>query len=117
MEGTFTERETKDEARRLQIAIRCAKAAFLLSSLKSSVNRVFEAATKDESEDKEKMRIEIENLRVELVKERVKMKKVKLCGMMELVLQIILVMLITGFFMKIALDFFLFDDESPFCNY
>ena len=48
MEGT--EGETKDGARKLQIAIRCAKAAFLLSSLKSSVNRVFEAANNDESE-------------------------------------------------------------------
>lgn len=38
MEGT--EGEFQDEARKLQIAIRCAKAAFLLSSLKSSVNRV-----------------------------------------------------------------------------
>lgn len=58
------------------------------------------------------MRREIENLKVELVKERLKMKKVKLCGLMELVLQIILVMLITGFFMKIAFDFFLIDDGS-----
>lgn len=38
MEGT--EGEFQDGAQKLQIAIRCAKAAFLLSSLKSSVNRV-----------------------------------------------------------------------------
>lgn len=50
MEGT--ERESKDEARKLQIAIRCAKSAFLLSSLKSSVNRVLKAAIDDESEVK-----------------------------------------------------------------
>ncbi|XWS15004.1 hypothetical protein CRYUN_Cryun35bG0057300 [Craigia yunnanensis] len=115
MEGT--EGETKDGARKLQIAIRCAKAAFLLSSLKSSVNRVFEAANNDESEEKEKMRREIENLRVELVKERQKIKKVKFCGLMELILQVILVMLISSFFMKLALDIFHYDDESPFCNY
>lgn len=61
------------------------------------------------------MRREIESLRVELVKERLKMKKIKFCGMVDLILQVILVMLISGFFMKLALDFFIFDDESFFC--
>ncbi|XP_021285191.1 uncharacterized protein LOC110417261 [Herrania umbratica] len=112
MEGI--EEKTRDEARKVQIAIRCAKAALLLSSLKSSVTRVFEAANNDEDEEKEKMRREIENLRVELVKERLKIKKIKLCGVMELILQLILVMLISSFFMKLAFDFFLFADESSF---
>ncbi|XVE55495.1 hypothetical protein DITRI_Ditri03aG0163200 [Diplodiscus trichospermus] len=115
MEGTGG--ETKDGAPKLQLAIRCVKAAFLLSSLKSSVNSVFESANIEEIEEKEKMWREIENLRVELVKERLKIKKIKLCGLMELILQVILVMLISSFFMKLALDIFLFDDESPFCKY
>ncbi|KAK6246062.1 hypothetical protein QQP08_022729 [Theobroma cacao] len=112
MEGI--EEKTRDEARKLLIAIRCAKAALLLSSLKSSVSRVFEAANNDEDEEKEKMRREIENLRVELVKERLKIKKIKLCGVMELILQLILVMLISSFHMTLAFDFFLCDDESSF---
>ncbi|KAK5832105.1 hypothetical protein PVK06_015905 [Gossypium arboreum] len=115
MEGT--EVEARDKDRKLQIAVRRAKAALLLSSLKSSVNRVFEAANNDECETqvKEKMRREIESQRVELVKERLKMKKIKFCGMVDLILQVILVMLISSFFMKLALDFFIFDDESFFC--
>ncbi|XVF36718.1 hypothetical protein REPUB_Repub19eG0082200 [Reevesia pubescens] len=110
MEGTEGEGRDEDH-RKLVIAIRCAKAALLLSSLKSTVNHVFQAANYDESEEKEKMRREIGNLRVELVRERVKMKNIKLCGVMELILQLILVMLISSFFTKIALDFFLFDDD------
>ncbi|KAL1170853.1 hypothetical protein V6Z11_A05G240800 [Gossypium hirsutum] len=43
-----TEVEARDKDRKLQIAVRRAKAALLLSSLKSSVNRVFEAANNDE---------------------------------------------------------------------
>ncbi|KAG4147544.1 hypothetical protein ERO13_D05G229300v2 [Gossypium hirsutum] len=115
MEGT--EVEGRDKDRKLQIAVRRAKAALLLSSLKSSVNRVFEAANNDKfkTQVKEKMRREIESLRVELVKERLKMKKIKFCGMVDLILQVILVMLISSFFMKLALDFFIFGDESFFC--
>ncbi|MBA0775435.1 hypothetical protein Gotri_010582 [Gossypium trilobum] len=113
MEGT--EVEGRDKDRKLQIAVRRAKAALLLSSLKSSVNRVFEAANNDKFKVKEKMRREIESLRVELVKERLKMKKIKFCGMVDLILQVILVMLISSFFMKLALDFFIFGDESFFC--
>ncbi|KAK9047444.1 hypothetical protein V6N11_053288 [Hibiscus sabdariffa] len=116
MEGT--EVEARDEDRKLQIAVRGAKAALLLSSLKSSVDRVFEAANNDETETlvMEKMRREIESLKVELVKERLKIKKIKFCGSMELILQAILVMMIASFFTKLALDF-LFDDDFPFCDY
>ncbi|KAK8580334.1 hypothetical protein V6N13_143445 [Hibiscus sabdariffa] len=116
MEGT--EVEARDEDRKLQIAVRGAKAALLLSSLKSSVDRVFEAANNGETETlvMEKMRREIESLKVELVKERLKIKKIKFCGSMELILQAILVMMIASFFTKLALDF-LFDDDFPFCNY
>ncbi|KAE8666806.1 hypothetical protein F3Y22_tig00112491pilonHSYRG00322 [Hibiscus syriacus] len=112
MEGT--EVEARDEDRKLQIAVRSAKAALLLSSLKSSVDRVFEAAINDETETlvKEKMRREINSLKVELVRERLKIKKIKFCGVMELILQAILVMMISSFFMKLALD-----DDFPFCNY
>lgn len=48
MEGT--EVEARDKDRKLQIAVRRAKAALLLSSLKSSANRVFKAANNDEFE-------------------------------------------------------------------
>ncbi|KAB2083588.1 hypothetical protein ERO13_A05G267250v2 [Gossypium hirsutum] len=98
MEGT--EGEFQDEARKLQIAIRCAKAAFLLSSLKSSVNRV-----NDEPEE-EKIIREIENLRVAFVKERLKINKIKLRGLTELILQVVFGILISCFFTKQAFDTF-----------
>ncbi|TYH18644.1 hypothetical protein ES288_A05G289200v1 [Gossypium darwinii] len=98
MEGT--EGEFQDEARKLQIAIRCAKAAFLLSSLKSSVNSV-----NDEPEE-EKIIREIENLRVAFVKERLKINKIKLRGLTELILQVVFGILISCFFTKQAFDTF-----------
>ncbi|XP_039024521.1 uncharacterized protein LOC120157486 [Hibiscus syriacus] len=104
MEGT--EGETIDGAPRLQIAVRCAKAAFLLSSLKSYSNSVLRSAENDELE-KEKMTREIENLRVALVKERLKIKQIKQRGSMELTLQVIFVTLISCFVIKLALDIFL----------
>ncbi|KAA3454285.1 hypothetical protein EPI10_010228 [Gossypium australe] len=99
MEGT--EGEFQDGARKLQIAIRCAKAAFLLFSLKSSVKRV-----NDEPEEKEKIIREIENLRVAFVKERLKINKIKLCGLTELILQVVFGILISCFFTKQAFDAF-----------
>ncbi|OMO93791.1 hypothetical protein CCACVL1_06346 [Corchorus capsularis] len=111
------EEESREEAPKVQIATLCARAALLLSSLKSTMIRGFEAAINDEIEEKEKMRREIEKLKVELVKERVKMKKIKLFGSMELILPLILVILISSFFMKRALDSFLLDDQSSFCDY
>ncbi|OMO93777.1 hypothetical protein CCACVL1_06354 [Corchorus capsularis] len=111
------EEETKEEARNLQIATRCVKAALLLSSLKSTMIRVSEARNNDQDKEEEKMRREMENIKVELVKERLKMKKIKLFGWMELIIPLILVVLICSFFMKRALDSFLFDDPSPFCDY
>ncbi|KAK8355425.1 hypothetical protein V6Z12_A05G289000 [Gossypium hirsutum] len=95
MEGT--EGEFQDEARKLQIAIRCAKAAFLLSSLKSSVNRV---------NDEPEIIREIENLRVAFVKERLKINKIKLRGLTELILQVVFGILISCFFTKQAFDTF-----------
>ncbi|KAK8677548.1 hypothetical protein V6N13_143079 [Hibiscus sabdariffa] len=106
MEGT--EGETIDGAPKLQIAVRCAKAAFLLSSLKSSYNSVFESAENDELKEKDKMMREIENLRVALVKERLKIKKIKQCGSIELTLQVIFVILISSFFVKFTFDSFLY---------
>ncbi|KAK8691911.1 hypothetical protein V6N13_075403 [Hibiscus sabdariffa] len=96
MEGT--EGETIDGTPKLEIAVRCAKAAILLSSLKSSYNSVFEL------EEMEKMMREIENLRVALVKERLKIKKIKQCGSIE----VILVILISSFFLKFTFDSFLY---------
>ncbi|GAV63566.1 hypothetical protein CFOL_v3_07084, partial [Cephalotus follicularis] len=86
MEGI--EIDTKDEAVKSQIAIRCAKAAILLSSLKQFPNHHLETATiDDEEEGKEMMKKSIGSLKVELARERMKRKKMKLCGLMEVLLQ------------------------------
>ncbi|XP_038996649.1 uncharacterized protein LOC120121331 [Hibiscus syriacus] len=104
MEGT--EGETIEGAPSSQIAVRCAKAAFLLSSLISYSNSVLQSAENDELE-KEKMTREIENLRVALVKERLKIKQIKQHGSMELILQVIFVTLISSFVINLAFDIFL----------
>ncbi|KAL9449954.1 hypothetical protein AB3S75_011815 [Citrus x aurantiifolia] len=76
--------ETKEEGVKLQIAIRCAKALNLLSSLR---NRDLKATTNDDDEEKETMKRIIGDLQVELARERLTTKKLKLSGLMELVLQ------------------------------
>ncbi|KAK2659741.1 hypothetical protein Ddye_006274 [Dipteronia dyeriana] len=89
----------EEESMKSQTAIRCAQAAVLLSSLS---NRNMKATINNE-EDEEKER-EIEDLKVELVRERMKTKKIKLCGLMEVVLEVMVVF----FFSSFILMFFVF---------
>ncbi|MBA0692198.1 hypothetical protein Goari_009777, partial [Gossypium aridum] len=56
--------------------------------------------------EKEKIIREIENLRVAFVKERLKINKIKLCGLTELILQVVFGILISCFFTKQAFDTF-----------
>ncbi|GLU16192.1 hypothetical protein SLE2022_326370 [Rubroshorea leprosula] len=93
--------ETKDEILKSPIAISCAKAAMLLSSLKSSPNYLLESTNNDEDEEKEMMKREIGHLRLELTRERLKRRRIKLCGLMELILQVV-VLMISSFFLILA---------------
>ncbi|GMY17282.1 Retrotransposon-derived protein [Fagus crenata] len=91
--------EGKEEALKSNVLIRCAKAAFLLSALK------FPNSTTDhQDEEKEKLRREMREMEMELARERVKNKKIKLCGLMELVTQVALLLSLSTFLLMLALN-------------
>ncbi|ESR47234.1 hypothetical protein CICLE_v10003721mg, partial [Citrus x clementina] len=95
------EMETKEEGVKLQIAIRCAKALNLLSSLR---NRDLKATTNDDDEEKETMKRIIGDLQVELARERLTTKKLKLSGLMELVLQVAMLLFVSAYLLIIAFN-------------
>ncbi|KAJ9146431.1 hypothetical protein P3X46_028700 [Hevea brasiliensis] len=82
--------ESKDEALRSQIAIRCAKVCILLYSLKAFPNRHFKTTSNGQDEDL--MMEEIRDLKMKLARERIKCKRIKLCGLMEVILQVMLLL-------------------------
>ncbi|TXG52802.1 hypothetical protein EZV62_021971 [Acer yangbiense] len=89
----------EEESMKSQTAIRCAKAAVLLSSLS---NRNMKATiNNEEDEEKETMESEIEDLKVELVRERMKTKEIKLCGLMEVVLEVMVVFFVSSFILMV----------------
>ncbi|GAB2232276.1 hypothetical protein Droror1_Dr00011308 [Drosera rotundifolia] len=87
-------RDHEAAMQRAQIALRWARSASqLLSSQKSSPSSLLRrssASTDNDEEEKRRMRMVIDELRMQLVRERVKTRKVKLCGLMELVLQVLI---------------------------
>ncbi|KAJ0086035.1 hypothetical protein Patl1_08519 [Pistacia atlantica] len=93
--------EKKDESVRSQVAIRCAKAAILLSSLS---NRHSKATINDGDEEKEMLKRDMEDLKVEMVRERMKSKKIKLCGLVEVALQVSVVLFVSSFFLMLAFE-------------
>ncbi|KAM4075129.1 hypothetical protein ACJW30_10G145600 [Castanea mollissima] len=98
MEGspeTKAEMEKKEEALKSRVAIRCAKAALLLSSLKSLPN-----STADHHHQEKKML----ELKIELARERLKNKRIKQCALMELVLELALVLSLSTFFFMLFLN-------------
>ncbi|KAL9312119.1 hypothetical protein AtNW77_Chr1g0080321 [Arabidopsis thaliana] len=85
---------SKDEFSRDLTAIRCARATMLLYSLASS--RTIDSAGEQE---KGETRREIEDLRRKLTMVKIKMNRIKLCGLMELLLLVFLVLLLSTFFL------------------
>ncbi|POO03983.1 hypothetical protein TorRG33x02_002870 [Trema orientale] len=91
MEGR--EAQTKNEALKSHLAIRCGKAAILLSSLKSSrCRRLNLNQIMNEEDEKEMLKKEIGDLKMKLVEERLRNKRIKLCGFMELLLQLLVLL-------------------------
>ncbi|CAN1351386.1 hypothetical protein LINPERPRIM_LOCUS42510 [Linum perenne] len=78
-------------------AIRCAKAALLVSSLRSSSCfsssiRVGAVTVKQESSPTQEEK-EIQDLKMKLVRERLRSKRNKLCGSIELAIQVWMLLL------------------------
>ncbi|KAM1316094.1 hypothetical protein ACFX10_019594 [Malus domestica] len=115
MEGAGGETQTKNGgggAMRSDVAIRCAKAAFLLSSLKSSPNRRVSTAIDDDddeiAEEKEMLKKEIGDLKVTVARERLRNKRIKVCGLLEVLLQLALLFAISAFLFMLVIE----DGES-----
>ncbi|KAA0038606.1 hypothetical protein IC582_006977 [Cucumis melo] len=100
------EAESKDEAMRgSKTAIRCAKAAFLLSSLKSSQNRQLRATAHEQAKERKMLRKTVGDLKIQLARERLRNKRIKLCGLMEFVLQLLLVISLSSLSLFVAFKF------------
>nr|XP_008373972.2 uncharacterized protein LOC103437133 isoform X3 [Malus domestica] len=112
MEGAGGETQIKNGgggAMRSDVAIRCAKAAFLLSSLKSSPNRrVSTAIDDDDDEIAEMLKKEIGDLKVTVARERLRNKRIKVCGLLEILLQLALLFAISAFLFMLVIE----DGES-----
>ncbi|KAM2323058.1 hypothetical protein PS1_019933 [Malus domestica] len=115
MEGAGGETQTKNGgggAMRSDVAIRCAKAVFLLSSLKSSPNRRVSTAIDDDddeiAEEKEMLKKEIGDLKVTVARERLRNKRIKVCGLLEVLLQLALLFAISAFLFMLVIE----DGES-----
>ncbi|XP_019093071.1 PREDICTED: uncharacterized protein LOC104751714 [Camelina sativa] len=87
---------SKDEFSRDRVAIRCVRATMLLYSLASSPK--IDTAGEQEEEG-ETRREEIEELKRKLTIEKKKTNRIKLCGLMELLLHVLLVLLLSTFFL------------------
>ncbi|XP_028078836.1 uncharacterized protein LOC114280660 [Camellia sinensis] len=98
--------ESKDEALKSQVAIRCARAAMLLSSLKCSPKRRLDSPNDLEHREREmKLKRDSEDLRRKLVRERVKNRKLRLCSVTELLLQMGILMSLWTLCLIIAFKF------------
>ncbi|KAK6940153.1 hypothetical protein RJ641_029684 [Dillenia turbinata] len=95
----------KPEALKPEIAIRCAKAANLLYSLKCVVNRSLESATDNDIKARNAMKKAVADLKMELVKERMKSKSIKFCSLAEFLLQVMIVLLLWILCLMLAFEF------------
>ncbi|KAK9271130.1 hypothetical protein L1049_026719 [Liquidambar formosana] len=104
MEGV--EFESKDEPLKSQIAIRCAKAALLLSSLKSFPSCTLRSPHHDEDEEREILMRAVADLKLELVKERMKSRRIKLCSLTEVLLQVMVMLSLWSFCLMFVFNFY-----------
>nr|XP_011465507.1 PREDICTED: uncharacterized protein LOC105351778 [Fragaria vesca subsp. vesca] len=95
------------EAQQSRNAIRSIKVALLLSRLKpSSADRRLTAAAdrRDAAteEKEEELKREIGDLKMEVVRERLRNKRIRLCGLMEVFLEVAVLFVACGFLFAIA---------------
>ncbi|KAH0758845.1 hypothetical protein KY290_022338 [Solanum tuberosum] len=83
MEDITSEREIA-EALKPKVAIQCAKSAILISSLK---NTTLDYANLNQNKNEENLK-EVVELKMKIVKEKLKNKRLKLCSVTELLIQV-----------------------------
>ncbi|PRQ21417.1 hypothetical protein RchiOBHm_Chr7g0239021 [Rosa chinensis] len=98
-----TQTLTEAEALQSRNAIRSIKVALLLSRLKpSSVDRRLTDHRGAATEKEEALRREIGDLKMEVVRERLRNKRIRLCGLMELFLEVAVLFVLCGLLFAIA---------------
>ncbi|KAK7321180.1 hypothetical protein VNO77_31544 [Canavalia gladiata] len=86
------EKEKKQGVKSETAVRRCAKAALLLYDLKST-----------NSEEQAMWKRQIQDLKIQLLKERFKNSKIKLCAFLELLVQFLLLLSLWTFFLLLLL--------------
>ncbi|KAK4722409.1 hypothetical protein R3W88_012642 [Solanum pinnatisectum] len=99
MEDITSERE-KAEALKPKVAIQCAKSAILISSLK---NTTLDYANLNQNKNEENWKEAVE-LKMEIVKEKLKNKRLKLCSVTELLIQAIVLLSVWTLLLLLALN-------------
>ncbi|KAM3237850.1 hypothetical protein P3S67_012282 [Capsicum chacoense] len=88
------------EALKPKIAIQCAKSAILISSLK---NTTLDSASINKNNNEEYLK-EVEELKMEIFKQKLKNKKLKLCSVTELLIQVIVLLSIWTMLLLLAFN-------------
>ncbi|KNA22143.1 hypothetical protein SOVF_036670 [Spinacia oleracea] len=88
------EKEEIGSSSKSHTGIRCAKAAMLLSSLETRLR----------NQEKETMKQIIDELKMEVVKERFKRRKMKVWNHLEFSIQIVLLFSLLTYFLLLAFD-------------
>ncbi|KAM3342525.1 hypothetical protein P3S68_027491 [Capsicum galapagoense] len=88
------------EALKPKIAIQCAKSAILISSLK---NTTLDSASINKNNNEEYLK-EVEELKMEIFKQKLKNKKLKLCSVTELLIQVIVLLSVWTMLLLLAFN-------------
>ncbi|KAK4352408.1 hypothetical protein RND71_027926 [Anisodus tanguticus] len=99
MEDITSEREIS-EALKPQVAIQCAKSAMLISSLK---NTTLNSANFNQNKNEENLK-EVEELKMEIFKQKLKNKRLKLCSVTELFIQVVFLLSVWTMLLLLALN-------------
>nr|XP_009614520.1 uncharacterized protein LOC104107425 [Nicotiana tomentosiformis] len=99
MEDITSEREIA-ESLKSKVAIQCAKAAILVSSLK---NTTLNSAIIDQNKNEENSK-EVEELKMKILKEKLKNKKLKFCSVTEFLIQVMVLLSIWTMLLLLALN-------------
>ncbi|MCD9639103.1 hypothetical protein HAX54_023406 [Datura stramonium] len=99
MEEITSEREIA-ELLKPKVAIQCAKSAILISSLK---NTTLDSANINQNKNEENLK-EVEELKMEMFKQKLKNKRLKLCSVMELLIQVMVLLSIWTMLLLLAFN-------------
>ncbi|CAN4122271.1 unnamed protein product [Withania somnifera] len=101
MEDMTSERGVAEALIKPKVAIQCAKSTILISSLKNNTNLNFAMINQNNSEKNLK---EVEELKMELFKQKLMNKRLQLCSVMELLIQVIVLLSVWTMLLLLAFN-------------